>query len=528
MDELELNLAQRVNMGDSLTRAAWRYPHKTAIVDGVRRFTYQQFLESVNRFANGLLALGYVRGTPLALMTGNSAEFLFTYYACAKIGAICVPINLGWKPHEVSYVLRHSKAEGIVVESQLVSALRSSLADIAPQFQLIVVSQGESGEREQGDLSGLSFDEVSALGTEAEPEVYVEDRDAISYLYTSGTTSAPKGVVSSHLAVYLESLGVAVEDKFVPSDVVGAMMPLFHTAQLNGQCTPAVIVGATMVLLRGFQSETLLRAIGEEGLTMIFGLPFMFREMLEDPQVSVVDLSTLRLAIYAMAPMPDVILRRCLDVFKCDFTLGFGQTELNPVTTVFRPEHQLSHSGAVGTPQVNVLVGVVDDEDKLLPPGSSGEIVYRSPQAMTEYLSNPQATEEAFRGGWFHSGDVGYFDKDGILWFEDRFKDVIKSGGENVSSIEIEKAIFAVEPAVSEVVVVGLPHPRWGEAITAFVVPKPGATIDSEDLKDKVREVLDGFKVPKAVVVLEGMPRTSTGKVQKNLVRDGYSSYYSD
>lgn len=528
MDRLELNLAQRVNIGDSLTRAAWRYPRKTAIVDGGRRFSYQEFLDLVNRFANGLLVLGYGRGTPLALMAGNSAEFLFTYYACAKIGAICVPINLGWKPHEVAYVLQHSKARGIVVESQLLPALSSSLADIAPQLQLIIVGGSDGEEGGQGEFSGPSFAQVTALGTEEEPEVYVEDRDAVSYLYTSGTTSAPKGVVSSHLAVYLESLGVAVEDKFVPDDVVGAMMPLFHTAQLNGQCTPAVIVGATMVLLRGFQSEMLLRAIEGEGLTMIFGLPFMFREMLEDPQVGVVDLSSLRLAIYAMAPMPDAILRRCLDVFKCDFTLGFGQTELNPVTTVFRPEHQLSHSGAVGTPQVNVLVGVVDDEGNLLPSGASGEIVYRSPQAMTEYLANPQATEEAFRGGWFHSGDVGYFDKDGILWFEDRFKDVIKSGGENVSSIEIEKAIFAVEPGVAEVVVVGLPHARWGEAITAFVVPKAGVTIDSADLKEKVGQILDGFKTPKAVVVLEGMPRTSTGKVQKNLVREGYRSYYGE
>jgi long-chain acyl-CoA synthetase len=199
---------------------------------------------------------------------------------------------------------------------------------------------------------------------------------------------------------------------------------------------------------------------------------------------------------------------------------------MSPTTTLFRPEHQLSHAGAVGTPIVNVQVGIMDETGSLLPQGEEGEIVYRSPQALTEYLDNPEATDAAFEHGWFHSGDVGQFDADGLLWFTDRRKDVIKTGGENVASIEVEKAIYAASPDVAEAVVVGLPHERWAEAITAIVTPRPGATVTEEELLQKLRGYLDPYKVPKAVVVTDELPRTSTGKIQKNVLRDRYTNFY--
>ena len=173
---------------------------------------------------------------------------------------------------------------------------------------------------------------------------------------------------------------------------------------------------------------------------------------------------------------------RCLDGFGCDFALLFGQTEMSPITTLFRPEHQLSHIGAVGTPLIGVQVAIMGPDGELLPPGEAGEIVYRGPSTMSGYLHDEEATATAFAHGWFHSGDVGYFGDDGVLWFTDRHKDVIKTGGENVASIEVEKAIYAADPRVAETVVVGLPHQRWSEAITAFVVPKPGETIDPGEL----------------------------------------------
>ena len=222
----------------------------------------------------------------------------------------------------------------------------------------------------------------------------------------------------------------------------------------------------------------------------------MFRAMLDHPDIDRRDLSSLRRAMYAMATMPEAQLRRCLERFGCDFYLLFGQTEMSPTSTLFRPEHQLSHAGAVGTPVVNVQAAIMDEQGNLLPAGEDGEIVYRGPHTLTGYLDNEEATDAAFEHGWFHSGDIGHFDADGILWFTDRRKDVIKTGGENVASIEVEKAIYAADENVAEAVVIGLPHERWTEAITAIVVPAPGTRVDEGELLRRVKQQLAGFKVP--------------------------------
>ena len=394
--DLARNLIGRIDVGDSLTRTAAATPGQLAVVDGERRFSYADFNAYVNRLAHGLAGLGYERGAALALASGNSADFLAVYYACAKLGVVCVPINLGWRPDEVAYVLGHSRARGI----------------------------------------------------------------------------------------------------------------------------------ATTYLLRGFDPAALLDLIERERITQIFGLPIMYRALLDHDSFIRRDLSSLRRASYAMAPMPDELIRRCLDGFGCDFALGFGQTEMSPVTTFFRPEHQLSHIGAVGTPVTGVQVAIMDPAGELLPPGQAGEIVYRGPSTMSGYLHDDEATDRAFAHGWFHSGDAGWFGDDGMLWFTDRYKDVIKTGGENVASIEVEKAVYAADLRVAEVVVVGLPHPQWSEAVTAFVVTRPGETIDAAELIATLKTHLAGFKVPKAVVFVDELPKTSTGKVQKNVVRSQYAAHY--
>ncbi|MGQ0843772.1 MAG: class I adenylate-forming enzyme family protein [Sporichthyaceae bacterium] len=507
-----MNPIQRVNVGDSLTRAAAARPAHLAVVDGDRAWTYAEFDAWTNRLCHGLAERGYLRGDVLAIASGNSAEFLAVYYACAKLGVVVVPINLGWRAAEVAYVLGHSGARGMVVESHLAAAMDPALAEV-PTVTDVFVAPG---------LAGLESDDSCC------PTYEVHDRDALSYLYTSGTTSFPKGVVGSHLAIYLESMSGALDSGWNAADRFVAMMPMFHTAQLNAFCTPAVLVGATIHVHRGFDPVSLLDAIEREGITQIFGLPTMYRTMLEHPSFAGRDLSSLRRAVYAMAPMPDALIRACLDGFGCDFALLFGQTEMSPITTLFRPEHQLTHLGAVGTPLTGVQVAIMGKDGALLPTGEQGEIVYRGPSTMTEYLRNPQATAEAFAHGWFHSGDVGRFDADGVLWFADRYKDVIKTGGENVASIDVEKAVYAADPRIAEAVVVGLPHARWSEAITAVVVPKPGERLDPAELIVALKGLLDGYKVPKAVVVVDELPKTSTGKIQKNLVREAHAKLYDD
>ena len=523
---LAKNLVTRVNIGDALTRTAGRMPDRLAVVDGSRRWTFAELNARVNRVANGFAALGYARGDVLGLCSGNSCEFLVTYFACAKLGVVCVPMNLGWRGDEIAYVLDHSGSRGIVVEAQLVPQATPGIEKV-PAVADVIVAYGTDGQYEQTlpDRRWLTFDEMHA-DSDAEPEHLVDERDALSYLYTSGTTSFPKGVVGSHLAIYLESLMVAAETGLSTGERIACLMPLFHTAQLNGFGTPSIMMGATQYLLRGFDPDALLDLIEREQITRMFALPMMYRALVEREDIRSRDLSSLNAAAYAMAPMPDALLRQCLDIFECDFYLAFGQTEMSPVTTFFRPEHQLSHSGAVGTQVVNVQIGIMDGDGNLLPRGAEGEIVYRSPQALNEYLKNPEATAEVFEHGWFHSGDVGRLDPDGMLWFSDRHKDVIKTGGENVASIEVEKAVYAASPDVAEAVVVGLPHPRWSEAITAVVVAKPGTALDQQTLLGQMRDHIDPYKLPKSVIVVDELPKTSTGKIQKNVVRQQYADHY--
>jgi len=522
--DLLQNLICRVNVADLLVRSAARTPGQLAMVDGTRRITYRAANEWVNRTAHGLSVRGYRRGDALALMSANSAEFLVTYFACAKLGLVCVPINLFWRGPELAYVLGHAKVKGTVVEASLISQLAPALDDLADMQDIIMIG-GEEDIIVAGRRT-IGFDAVADGMPTYEPEVAVEDRDPISYLYTSGTTAAPKGVVSSHLAVYLESLGVALDTRLTAADRVTALMPLFHTAQLNAIATPVIAVGATLFIERGFDAARLLDLIARERLTVTFALPMMYRAMLEEITRDGRDTSSLRLAIYAMAPMPTRELARAIETFGCEFSLMFGQTEMNPLSVYFRPEHQLSHPGAVGTPSINVQVAIMDASGAFLPQGQSGEIVYRSPQVLSGYLHNPAATAAVFAGGWFHSGDAGHFDADGLLWFEDRYKDVIKSGGENVASIEVEKAVYAADPGVQEVAVIGLPHDRWGEAVTAIVIPKEGQSLDEAALLAKVRSHLSPFKCPKRIIFTDAMPKTATGKIRKSQLRQDLAKTY--
>jgi acyl-CoA synthetase (AMP-forming)/AMP-acid ligase II len=523
---LQVNLMRRVNVGDIVVRNAARRPDYPAVVDGERRFSCAAFNRWVNRIAHAFIAAGYRRGDALGIMSRNSAEFLAIYFACAKIGVVCVPCNLLWKKSEMQYVLSHAAVRGLCLQPEFLDQLAAVRLELESLRDVILLPQ-KSFDAPPGDAAHRSFPAFIEGMPESEPEVFVDDNDPVSYLYTSGTTSAPKGVVSSHLSIYMGALGMALDTGMSFRDRALALLPLFHTSPLNSLCTPAMVAGATVYVHPGFEANAILDLFEREDISILLALPVMYRAMLELQDKQPRRIKGLRLALYGMAPMPDHELRRLMEAFRCDFGLIFGQTEMSPVTSFFRPEHQLSHPGAAGTPAANVQIGIMDEQGNLLPTGESGEIVYRSPQVLNCYLHNEAATEAVFRHGWFHSGDVGHFDADGLLWFKDRLKDVIKSGGENIASVEVEQALYDCEPAILEVVAIGLPHERWGEAVTAIVMARTGATIDPDRVMENVRKRLSAFKCPKAVIVVDRFPKTATGKIQKAELRSRFESFYS-
>lgn len=306
-----------------------------------------------------------------------------------------------------------------------------------------------------------------------------------------------------------------------PQEVVGVMARNCIELMLTYfACAKAGLVCAGVsVLMKAFEVREAARLIEQHRVNMFVFLPMMYGELLADEEARSRDFSSVRKALYAMAPMPEERLKAIHELLpNADVILGSGQTEFTPATCLIRPEHQWSKAGSWGTATPMTRIAIMDDDGNLLPRGEVGEIVYRGPQLMNGYLNQPEQTQESFKHGWFHSGDIAWMDEDGAVWFTDRKKDMIKTGGENVASIEVERCLME-HPAVAEAAVIGLPHPRWGEAVTAAVVLKPGASADEAVLMEHCRQMLGGFKVPKSILVQTEFPRTGTGKIQKHIIR---------
>jgi acyl-CoA synthetase (AMP-forming)/AMP-acid ligase II len=522
VSKLEYNLIHRACVGDILTRAAWRFPERVAVKDGDVSLTFKELNERANRLGHALLNLGLAHQDRVGIMSLNSWQFLVSYFACAKAGLVAVPVNLGLKGAEIAYCLKDAQAKALIVDAMFAQIITPVLKDLE-DIEHLIWCRAERPMSEGGKI----FDRLLKEGDPAEVEQVVEDRDIVQLLYTSGTTSHPKGVLTSHVAVTITSLSSALSLKLDEKDTVLTVLPLFHCAQLNAITLPALLVGATTILQKSFDAKQVAVALERERVTMTALLPMMYAALLAEPTAQERDFSFMRLAIYAMAPMPRTRIQEIQDLFpNANILLGSGQTELTPPTTFQHPHHQWEKAASWGAATPSVQIGIMDNEGNLLPRGEIGEIVYRSPQAMEGYLNLPGPTEETFKHGWLHSGDVGYMDEEGVVWFTDRKKDMIKSGGENVASIEVERRLME-HPAVQEAAVVGLPHPRWGEAVTGVVILKPDQFANEEELIAFCKETLAGFKVPKRIKVVTEFPRTGTGKIQKHHLREQLKDLYT-
>jgi fatty-acyl-CoA synthase len=509
--------ARRQSIGDLLARSAARTPTRIALVYGDLRQTYAELDATVNRMANALAGRGVAKGDRIALLSHNNHAYVVAWFALCRLGAISVPINFMLKADEVAFVLQHSGASGLIVEDALATVADDAIALAGGTEQVRVRgSIAEHGQHPAGweDVATwMAHDDASA------PDVDIADDEPIQLMYTSGTESRPKGATLSSRALIAQYVSCIVEGRMTADDVEVHALPLYHCAQLHVFLTPDIYLGATSIVLPGPDPAVILETIERERVTKLFCPPTVWISLLRHPDFDRRDLTSLRKGYYGASIMPVEVLKEILQRLPdCQLFNLYGQTEMAPLATFLGPEDQVRKAGSAGRAAINVETRVVDDDDQPVPPGTVGEIVHRSPQAMLGYWNDPEKTADAFRGGWFHSGDLGVLDDEGFLTVVDRKKDMIKTGGENVASREVEEVVYQ-HPAVSEVAVFATPHPTWIEAVTAAVVVREGQQAEPDDIIAFCRERLAGYKVPKQVVLVDALPKNASGKVLKRDLR---------
>jgi long-chain acyl-CoA synthetase len=517
--DLEKNLIQRVALGDMFRRRASNTPDQIAIRDYKSEeeivYTFRELNERINCFASATKKNGLKKGDRVAILGLNSSEYVIALYGCAKAGITAVPVNPGIAPEDIVYVLNHSEAKTIVVDSLLVPLMDKVKANL-PDIQLMVcIKTGDEIVSNDYTL----FNDFLAQGSSDEvADVILQDRDIFEILYTSGTTGKPKGVLITHLGVYISALSTAIEFGLRPGYSSTMMLPIFHCAQ-QAVTYSTLNVGGAVSIFRQFDPGKIMETMEKDRMNLTFGLPIMYRAMIGHPDSKTRNWDHLKTCVFAMAPMDQATLEGGIKVFNAEFMLGTGQTECFPPTNVFRASQLPNKQGNYwGASNLALDTGVMDEKGNLLPVGQVGEIVWRGPVVMEAYYKDDKATQESRKFGWHHSGDLGSFDEDGQLLFVDRKKDMIKTGGENVASIKVERAILE-DHRVDQVAVIGMPDERWVEAVTAFVVPIAGSDLTQEDIFQLCKKNLGKFEVPKRVILSDSLPTTSTGKVRKNILR---------
>ena len=514
--------ARRHALGDLLRRSAARVPGRTALRYRDRSYTYAELDAAADRTANALTARGVQRGDRIALLSHNDDGYVVLTFALARLGAIAVPVNFMLQAGEVAYILEHSGATGVVAEAALLPVAQEAirLAGREEPVRVRGVLRSDDGELPGG---WESFETWAAHEDASAPQVDVADDDVLQLMYTSGTESRPKGTMMTSRSLIAQYVSCIVDGRFTAQDVALHALPLFHVAAQHCFLMPNLYLGGTNVVLDGPDPATLLETVERERVTSLFCPPTVWISLLRHPDFDRRDLSSLATGYYGASIMPVEIVRELRRRLPGMALFNFyGQTEMSAVALVLSPEDQLRKPGSAGTAVVNSETRIVDEADRPVGPGLEGEIVHRSPHATAGYWNDPEKTAEAFRNGWFHSGDLGVMDEDGYTTVVDRKKDVIKSGGENVASREVEEVVYQ-HPAVAEVAVFGIPHPRWIEAVAAVVVPRDGQTVDTEELVRFCRERLAGFKTPRYVAVADGLPKNASGKILKRELRTTYA-----
>jgi fatty-acyl-CoA synthase len=499
-----------MDLGCWIARRAAATPNLPAITFEGRTLTYRAFAERVDRLAAELASGGVKRGDRIGYLGLNHPDFLVTMFAAARIGGVFVPLNYRLTAPELSYILGDAGVHTLVADAEHAAVVDPVRAEAGVRRGIALTPT--PGWESLDDL-------ITAREPLAEPQHPAPEEVAV-IMYTSGTTGRPKGAMLTHGNLFWNNVNALLAFDISQHDVSLLCAPLFHIGGLNVTTLLTLQKGGHIVLMPTFDPGQALKLIVEHRVTTMFGVPAMFLFMSQTPQFAATDLSSIRYILCGGAPVPVPLINRYAER-GVPFAQGYGLTETAPLALVLRTDEVAVKVGAAGH-QVLPLsdVRLVNGDNRPVPAGQRGEICVRGPQVMAGYWNNPEATEAVIDAeGWFHTGDIGQADEEGYVWVVDRFKDMVISGGENVYTAEVEDVLYR-HPAIAEVAVLGTPHERWGEAVTAVAALHPGATLTLEELRAFARDKLAGYKIPLRLEFVDVLPRNPAGKVLKYQLRE--------
>jgi len=517
-----------MNTANFLSIPSMMFPEQEIIVFEGTRLTYGDALDRVRRLASSLRDLGVQPGDRVAALQTNCNQFVETYYATATLGATFVPLNYRAKLPELEYMVTAASVKVLSIGDRYIEAVKQ----LQPQFTSVQHYVAMDGK--QPDM--LHHEDLIAKGSSDLEDAEVDESDVSILMYTSGTTSLPKGVMLTYGDFTNYVVGTVEMADGTPRGTSLLCAPLYHIAGTANIMT-AIWAGRKIVILRQFDPKEWLAAVQNEKVTHAFVVPTMLKQLIDHPEFSSFDLSSLENLSYGGAPMPFPVIRRAIETFskKTGFVNAFGQTETTSTLTVLGPadhrldgtpqevERNLKRLTSVGLPLPDVEVRVLDEDNKELPANDIGEVVIRTPRVMKGYAGQESATAALLDAdGWLHTRDMGYIDEDGYIYLVGRKDDIIIRGGENIAPAEIE-AVLHAHPAVDEAAVIGIPDVDWGQKIAAFVALRPGKSASSEDLAEFCRQRLASFKKPEVIRFVDALPKNPLGKILKKELRSQFA-----
>ena len=522
-----MNRYNRVNrwvIADMIRRSRYHFPDKTALIFGDIALTYTELEDQCNQVANALASLGVKKYDRVAILARNTHHHVITWLGCAKLGAIYLAVNYLLRDDNIAFCINHSESVVFIIEDSLYPQMKEVMAKMPSVRHFIWSNQG-AGEPPPSQKF-IDFDKWFTAAPKTEPDVILRIEDPVQMTYTSGTESLPKGVIVSNQALIAEYLGCIIDGGYTANAITINAFPIFHCAQRDVVMNPIFWLGGTNILMPPDVSR-ILAAIEKYRVTLFFAPPTFWIALLRHPDLGKYDLSSLTKCYYGASIMPVEILREILQRFPQVGVYNFyGQTELAPYHTILKAEDAMAKLGAAGMGGLHMETRIEDAAgQEINQAGVAGEICGRGGHVMTMYFKDPDKTENIMAGGWFHSGDLGVLDDDRYVTVVDRKKDMIKTGGENVSSRKVEEAIY-LHPAVEEVAVVGIDHPRWVEAVVAVVKVKTGFSVGEDELIKHCRKHLAAFESPKKIIFVDELTKTPTGKILKRVMREEYQGAF--